>query len=121
MKFEGRLQGREIMPRAARIDVRYDALLRFENHLRQHRHPHALEDWTAQRWAEHLHKWERWDIERVVAAISTAIEAGAKTPFESQHAQRAAQGPVVVAAQPAEGVAQVVECADLEPLRLTEK
>jgi hypothetical protein len=30
MKFEGRLQGREIMPRGARVDVRYDALVRFE-------------------------------------------------------------------------------------------
>jgi len=30
MKFEGRLEGRELTPRAARIDVRYDALVRFD-------------------------------------------------------------------------------------------
>jgi hypothetical protein len=30
MKFEGRLQGRELTPRAARIDVLYDALVRFD-------------------------------------------------------------------------------------------
>jgi hypothetical protein len=29
MKYEGRLQGREITPRSARIDVRYDATVRF--------------------------------------------------------------------------------------------
>ena len=29
MKFEGRLQGREITPRDARIDVKYDAQVRF--------------------------------------------------------------------------------------------
>ena len=28
MKFEGKFEGREIMPRAARIDVKYDALVR---------------------------------------------------------------------------------------------
>jgi hypothetical protein len=30
MKYEGRLQGREITPRSARIDVRYDAMVRFD-------------------------------------------------------------------------------------------
>jgi len=30
MKYEGPLQGRELEPRAARIDVRYDALVRFD-------------------------------------------------------------------------------------------
>ena len=30
MKFEGRLHGRELKPRAARVDVRYDALVRFD-------------------------------------------------------------------------------------------
>ena len=30
MKFEGRLEGREITPRAARIDVKYDAVVRFD-------------------------------------------------------------------------------------------
>ena len=30
MKFEGRLEGREITPRDARIDVKYDALVRFD-------------------------------------------------------------------------------------------
>jgi hypothetical protein len=30
MKYEGRLQGREIKPRAPRIDVRYDATVRFD-------------------------------------------------------------------------------------------
>lgn len=29
MKYEGRLEGREITPRAARKDVKYDALVRF--------------------------------------------------------------------------------------------
>ncbi len=29
MKYEGRLEGREIMPRDARIDVKYDAQVRF--------------------------------------------------------------------------------------------
>jgi hypothetical protein len=29
MKFEGRLEGREITPRDARIDVKYDAQVRF--------------------------------------------------------------------------------------------
>lgn len=29
MKFEGKLEGREIAPRDARIDVRYDARVRF--------------------------------------------------------------------------------------------
>jgi PilZ domain-containing protein len=29
MKFEGKLEGREITPRNARIDVRYDAQVRF--------------------------------------------------------------------------------------------
>ena len=29
MKYEGRLEGREIMPRPARNDVKYDALVRF--------------------------------------------------------------------------------------------
>jgi hypothetical protein len=28
MKFEGKFEGREITPRAARIDVKYDALVR---------------------------------------------------------------------------------------------
>ena len=31
MKFERRLQGRELKPRAARIDVQYDALVRFDS------------------------------------------------------------------------------------------
>jgi hypothetical protein len=31
MKFEGRLHGRELKPRSARIDVRYDALVRFDS------------------------------------------------------------------------------------------
>ena len=30
MKFEGKLEGRELRPRAARIDVKYDALVRLE-------------------------------------------------------------------------------------------
>jgi hypothetical protein len=30
MKFEGKLTGHELKPRATRIDVRYDALVRFE-------------------------------------------------------------------------------------------
>src|SRR5690348_4874048 len=29
MKFEGRLEGRELAPRAARVEVAYDALVRF--------------------------------------------------------------------------------------------
>jgi|SRR5579884_2499541 len=29
MKFEGRLEGRELTPRAARVEVTYDALVRF--------------------------------------------------------------------------------------------
>ena len=28
MKFEGKFEGRELLPRAARIDVKYDALVR---------------------------------------------------------------------------------------------
>jgi hypothetical protein len=35
MKYEGRLQGREITPRAARIDVRYDAVVRFAGAMTQ--------------------------------------------------------------------------------------
>jgi PilZ domain len=31
MKFGGRLRGRELKPRAARIDVDYDALVRFDS------------------------------------------------------------------------------------------
>ena len=31
MKYEGRLEGREITPRAARIDVKYDARVRFDD------------------------------------------------------------------------------------------
>jgi hypothetical protein len=30
MKFDGRLKGREYRPRAARVDVRYDAMVRFD-------------------------------------------------------------------------------------------
>jgi|GraSoiStandDraft_51_1057287.scaffolds.fasta_scaffold561649_2 hypothetical protein len=30
MKFEGRLFGRELKPRASRVDVKYDALVRFD-------------------------------------------------------------------------------------------
>ena len=30
MKYEGKLRGRALTPRSARIDVRYDALVRFE-------------------------------------------------------------------------------------------
>jgi hypothetical protein len=30
MKHEGRFEGRELTPRAARIDVKYDALVRFD-------------------------------------------------------------------------------------------
>ena len=30
MKFEGKLQGRELTPRAARVEVQYDARLRFD-------------------------------------------------------------------------------------------
>lgn len=30
MKYEGKLEGREITPRAARIDVQYDARVRFD-------------------------------------------------------------------------------------------
>ena len=30
MKFEGKLEGREYRPRLARVDVKYDALVRFE-------------------------------------------------------------------------------------------
>lgn len=30
MKFEGKLQGRELTPRAARVEVQYDARVRFD-------------------------------------------------------------------------------------------
>ena len=30
MKFEGRLQGRELEPRAVRVDVQFDAFVRFD-------------------------------------------------------------------------------------------